>query len=123
MFTPVGKYVQDGYNTNGYGMHDVTGNAEEWCLDYFSENAYYDLNTDNPYQGLPDQSLQGKTHEIPENVMVVRGGDFQYKYTKIDGDKVNEIQVGRRDYRYKTEYNNPSHNKTAGFRYVIPIQD
>lgn len=40
--------VVGGYSANGYGLFDVSGNAEEWCGDYWDANYYSVSSSSNP---------------------------------------------------------------------------
>jgi formylglycine-generating enzyme required for sulfatase activity len=61
--TPVGSYPP-----NGYGLHDMAGNVEEWCYDWYRPDYYQNSPKRNP-QG-PDSGFHGWR--------VVRGGDWHY---------------------------------------------
>lgn len=43
MTSPVGAFAP-----NGYGLHDMAGNVEEWCWDRFGETYYSVSPADNP---------------------------------------------------------------------------
>jgi serine/threonine protein kinase len=57
---PVGKYPP-----NGFGLHDMLGNVEEWCLDAFG-----------PY-GRPAVPGTGERRETGSKTRVVRGGSYR----------------------------------------------
>ncbi len=62
---PVGSY-----EPNGFGFHDMIGNAAEWCLDWF---AYYD----EPYEWAPgsgERLIPGAT--VADSDKMIRGGGF-----------------------------------------------
>ncbi len=58
---PVGSYPP-----NGYGLHDMAGNVEEWCYDWYRPDYYQNSPKQNP-QG-PDSGFHGRR--------VVRGADW-----------------------------------------------
>ena len=57
--TPVGSYPP-----NGYGLHDMAGNVEEWCYDWYRPDYYQNSPKRNP-KG-PDSGFHGRR--------VLRGG-------------------------------------------------
>lgn len=67
--TPVGYY--DGNQTppgvdmaNGYGLYDTSGNAWEWCWDWYDDNYYSNSPHDNP------------TGPISGSARILRGGSW-----------------------------------------------
>ena len=61
--TPVGSYPP-----NGYGLHDMAGNVEEWCYDWYRPDYYQNSPKRNP-QG-PDSGFHGRR--------VLRGGAWNW---------------------------------------------
>ncbi|HEX3659698.1 MAG TPA: formylglycine-generating enzyme family protein [Pirellulales bacterium] len=59
--SPVGKF-----RPNAFGLHDMQGNAFEWCLDRYDAH-YYEHSPDNDPQGPATGSMR-----------VLRGGAFNY---------------------------------------------
>ncbi len=59
--TPVGSYPP-----NGYGLHDMAGNVEEWCYDWYRPDYY---------QKSPKRNPQGPASGFHSR-RVVRGGDW-----------------------------------------------
>ncbi len=57
--SPVGSFEN---GKSPYGVHDMAGNAREWCLDWYDEDYYKISPADNP-----KGSSKGKYH-------VIRGG-------------------------------------------------
>jgi len=88
--------VVGSFQTNGYGLYDMTANVREWCNDWYDEN-YYDASPyDNP-QGPGSGSYR-----------VLRGGSW--------GDATNNCRVANRNhYCPDTRYNN------IGFRVVMNL--
>ena len=66
--TPVGSFGV----ANGFGLYDMHGNVQEWCLDYYHSG----------YDGAPtDGSVwedRGKTLIADETDRMARGGDWDY---------------------------------------------
>ena len=69
--TPVGRYP-----ANGYGLHDMGGNVQEWCLDEYNEDFYSVSPRENPLSGADtvDWVINNFTNFNPQNRVVLRGG-------------------------------------------------
>jgi formylglycine-generating enzyme required for sulfatase activity len=87
---PVGKKAP-----NALGIHDMSGNVFEWCLDYYSESFYTTTTTNNPVNTANSSSR------------VSRGGSW-------NGSAGNCRVASRNNYSPSPRYN------FHGFRVVLP---
>jgi formylglycine-generating enzyme required for sulfatase activity len=59
-----GSVAVDGYEPNGFGLHNVCGNVWEWCDDWFSPAFHLETATDNPRSSHPTgrRSMRGGSY-------------------------------------------------------------
>lgn len=60
----LGAAPVDGYQPNGFGLHNMSGNVWEWCTDWFSPDVHINVPNDDP---VGPSSGQAK---------VIRGGSY-----------------------------------------------
>ena len=71
--TPVGKYP-----SNGHGLHDMTGNVAEWCLDKYDKNFYSISPRENPLSGAENVNWFIGHFTRVETDRVVRDGYWHH---------------------------------------------
>ena len=70
--TPVGQYP-----ANGYGLHDMAGNVEEWCLDIIDWDFYAASdNSRNPIAGGESLLEFTDDNRLVRSLRVIRGGGW-----------------------------------------------
>ena len=69
--TPVGRYP-----ANGYGLHDVSGNVWEWCLDAYDANFYLNSPRQNPFSDVNTLEWVTKNFRSIQSPRVLRGGSW-----------------------------------------------
>ena len=69
--TPVGRY-----SPNAHGLHDMSGNVAEWCLDTYDADFYRSSSRQNPVSG--GSALKGTVNfsKISTAPRVLRGGSW-----------------------------------------------
>ena len=69
--TPVGRY-----SPNAHGLHDMSGNVAEWCLDTYDADFYRSSSRQNPISGA--SALKGTVNfsKISTAPRVLRGGSW-----------------------------------------------
>lgn len=82
---------------NGLGIYDMSGNAWEWCQDWFADSYYASSPRQNP---LGPQSGSGR---------VIRGGSWFNVPWNVRAAYRNGYEPGYRNYR-------------LGFRLILPVQ-
>jgi formylglycine-generating enzyme required for sulfatase activity len=71
--TPVGTYP-----ANGYGLHDMSGNVAEWCLDTYQRKFYADAPRGNPVAGAENIQQAIANVGVGKEKRVVRGGSWSF---------------------------------------------
>ena len=69
--TPVGRYP-----ANGYGLHDVSGNVWEWCIDAYDANFYLNSPRRNPFSDVNTLEWVTKNFRSIQSPRVLRGGSW-----------------------------------------------
>jgi serine/threonine protein kinase/formylglycine-generating enzyme required for sulfatase activity len=87
---------------NAFGLHDMHGNAYEWCRDYYEKKAYSVTKAIDPYYG-EESDQRNKTK-------VIRGGDFTSTPANLRSANRNSLAYAQRELL-----------KTVGFRVIIEI--
>ena len=70
--TAVGKYT-----ANGYGLYDLSGNAEEWCLDEYNAGFYAISPARNPLSGANSINWILDNYTGVNSSRVLRGGSWR----------------------------------------------
>ncbi|MDE0018559.1 MAG: formylglycine-generating enzyme family protein [Candidatus Poribacteria bacterium] len=101
--TPVGRYP-----ANGYGLHDMSGNVWEWCLDAYDTDFYLNSPRRNPFSGTNSLEWVTDNFRSIQSSRVLRGGSW-----------LMDPQGIRVAYRFS---GSPSDTHSAfGFRCVKPV--
>ncbi len=69
--TSVGKSL-----VNGYGLHDISGNVWEWCLDAYDPDFYSVSPPKNPFSDTNDMSWVVNNYKKVKRPRVLRGGPW-----------------------------------------------
>lgn len=69
--TPVGRYP-----ANGSGLHDMSGNVWEWCLDAYDANFYLNSPRQNPFSDVNTLEWVTKNFRSIQSPRVLRGGSW-----------------------------------------------
>ena len=75
--TPVGRYAP-----NGYGLYDMAGNAEEWCLDEYDKGFYDRSPPANPVAGGTITSIMHSFTNV-KNGRVLRGASWLHNPERL----------------------------------------
>ena len=93
--TPVGSYPP-----NGYGLYDMAGNVNEWCLDAHDWDFYQNSPRRNPIGGADSISDVINNFTNVKNLRVLRGGSW------LDFPEYLRVADRSRDYPSLTLYLN-----------------
>ena len=105
----IGKTVKVGlYPSNNYGLHDISGNVAEWCLDGYDQNFYIRLPRKNPFADGNIQDVIQRMDKI-RTFRIIRGGSWH-------GDE-NDLRIANRNYRAPSDA-----NRYFGFRCVKSLK-
>lgn len=101
------------YAANGYGLHDMSGNVREWCLDEYTD--FYKVSpSQNPVSGA--NSMQW----ILDNYTEIKStlNEFKFRVTRGGASYDNALGV-----RVASRYFQAPHNKNSycGLRCVQPV--
>lgn len=98
---------------NAWGLHDMLGGVNEWCLDYYANagNAYFDAGTRNKPVENPIGPAEAQEFREEAPLRVARGGCFS--------DGLTEMSRGL-GYRFGTRYIIYS-SSAFGVRFRAPI--
>ena len=76
--TPVGTYP-----ANNYGLHDMSGNVAEWCLDTYHRKFYADAPRNNPIAGAENIQQAIANADAGKAKRVVRGGSWSFNAKSV----------------------------------------
>ena len=96
------------YSANDFGLHDMTGNVAEWCLDEWDATFYYRSPANNPVAGNRTIQQIIASYKDVEGQRVIRGGSFTHE------KEVGEVGSRSKDIAKKRFWN-------IGFRCVKDV--
>ena len=105
----IGKTVKVGsYPPNNYGLHDISGNVAEWCLDGYDQSFYIRLARKNPFADGNIQDVIQRMNQI-RTFRIIRGGSWH--------SDENDLRVANRNYRAPSDA-----DRYSGFRCVKSLK-
>ena len=97
------------YPPNDYGLYDMAGNLEEWCLDEYQADFYKDSPDRNPIAGTDSITDIVKNYKDVKSPRVLRGGGWVFGPDHVRVSRRPQLSPG------------DSRHATTGFRCVKPV--
>ena len=95
------------YLPNAYGLYDMLGNVQEWCLDWYA--MFSDAAVTDPKGPAPEDAF---VSQYGYNQRVQRGAGFRFAHHEL-----------RAAYRNRDTWTGPSEPTSNGFRLCLTIEE